>query len=402
MTYNYVVIGGGIAGTNAAFGIRKHDPEGSILIIGDEPFPVYSRVSLGKLVYGAADPEKLMLKSMKQYDEHLVDTQFGKRVTDVDIDHKLLTLSDDSHIGYDKLLIATGGRARQLPIPGVELEGVFSFQTMMDAMRSSHYIEDKKNILVVGGGFIGIEFVDILTRLGKKVTLLVREPWYWSTLLAQPGGELLHDYIQEHVEVLYETEAIAFTGEDGVVTGAELSNGETCDFDAVYAGVGVVCNHDFITSSKLQKNRGILTNEYLQTSIKDVYAVGDIAEYYDVFLKQYTCGGTWVVAAMQGLTVAHNMTHPIQLKPFEMIPSFAPKIPVPVSFVGSCRITPEMRVEVLLYEKEEGRYIQANFVQDRLVGAALIRESALMGRFQTWIKQKMTQEDVMEEMRKIL
>lgn len=400
MTYSYVVIGGGIAGTNAAFGIRKHDPEGSILIIGDEPFPVYSRVSLGKVVYGGADPEKLMLKSGSQYDDALIDTQFGKRVAEIDFEHKLLTLGDGSHIGYEKLLIATGGRSRQLTIPGSDLEGVFSFQNMMDAMRSAHYIQDKERVLVIGGGFIGIEFVDVLTRLGKKVTLLVREPWYWSTFLAQEGGELLNQYISEHVEVLYESEAIAFHGKDGVLTQAELSNGETRDFDAVYAGIGIELNHDFITSKKLQKQRGILTNEYMQTSIKDVYAVGDIAEYYDVFSKQYTCGGTWVVASMQGMTVAHNMTHPIQLKAFEMIPTFAPKIPLPVAFVGQCRLTPEMKVEVI--HNQDGQYIQANFLNNVLVGAAMIRESALMGRFQTWIKQRMSYDEVMEETRKIL
>ncbi len=400
MTYSYVIIGGGIAGTNAAFGIRKHDQEGSILIVGDEPFPVYSRVSLGKIVYGAAEPEKLMLKSSTHYDDALIDTLFGKRVAEVDFEHKLLTLEDESHIGYEKLLIATGGRARKLSIPGADLEGVFSFQTMLDAMKSAHYIQDKEKILVIGGGFIGIEFVDILTKLGKKVTLLVREPWYWSTFVVQEGGELLHKYISENVEVIYETEAIALHGEDGVVTQAELSNGKIQDFDAVYAGIGIEMNHDFIQSRKLQRQRGILTNEYMQTSIKDVYAVGDIAEYYDLLFKQYTCGGTWVVASMQGMTVAHNMTHPIQLKPFEMIPSFAPKIPLPVAFVGQCRMTSEMEIEVLHNQDEQ--YIQANFIDNIVVGAAMIRESALMGRFQTWIKQKMTKDEVMEEMRKIL
>lgn len=391
MTYSYVVIGGGIAGTNAAFTIRKNDPEGSILIIGDEPVPVYSRVSLGKIVYGAAEPEKLILKQYQQYEDQLIDTEFGKRVVDVHFGHKMLELSDGSHVGYEKLLIATGGRARELPVPGADLEGVYNFQSMADAIQGLEYVEDKDNIFVVGGGFIGIEFVDIFARMGKKMTLMVREPWYWSTVLLERGGEILDEYIREHAEVRYESEITEIHG-DSEVSKVTLDDGSEHEAGGVFVGIGLKLNHDFITDETLQKRRGILVNEYMQTSVRDVYAVGDVAEYYDVIQQSYVGAGTWAVASMQGMTVGHNMTHPTQLKKFEFVPSFCPKIPLPVAFVGQSRIGDGLVNEIL--EDSEKRYIQGAFRNDILVGAAILKDSAMMGKMSALIKKQATKEEV--------
>lgn len=385
MTYRYVIIGGGIAGTNAAFSIRKHDPEGGILIIGEEPLPVYSRVNLGSVVSGKQTPDQLILKQEDQYDQAYIDRSFNTRVTHIDHTHRLLETTNQDYVGYEKLLIATGGSARSLPAPGADLPGVFTFQNLAEAARSAQYIANKETVLVVGGGFIGIEFVELLSNLGKNVILVVRESWYWANTVSQEGGEHFHDYLQSRATVLYQTEVKEFHGEHQVES-VTLTNGETYNIGAAYIGIGITLNQDFIPDNLLHINQGILTNEYLQTSARDIYAAGDVAEYFDIRHNIYAPTGSWVIASTQGNLAGHNMTHPISVLPFDMVPSFMPKISLPTAFIGDCR--PQKATETIIIKNTTFKYIQANFRKSKLLGLIVIGDASLMGKGQKLLKEK--------------
>ncbi len=171
--YNYIIIGAGIAGTNGAMAIRKESPEASIVLIGEENYPVYSRVNIGKVVSNAKQPQELLLKTEEQFQQQSIDRIIA-RVNNLNAAEKSITLDNGEVLGYNKVLIATGGRARTLTQAGGDLQGVFSFQTLDDAIEVRDYIQDKEKITIVGGGFIGIEFVELLSNLGKQVTLVVK------------------------------------------------------------------------------------------------------------------------------------------------------------------------------------------------------------------------------------
>ena len=384
---DYVVIGGGIAGTNAAFKIRTLDPEASIRIYSDEPFPVYSRVTLGKYVYGGQNDETIILKKQKLYEEKNIDLVYQEVEDIYPEDHQLSV--EEKRIEYGKLLLATGGSPRPLPLKGLDKKGVSYFQYLKDAKYIQEKAKEAEHIVIIGGGFIGIEFVDILHKMGKTCTLIVRDQWYWQNMIAKEGGEILDKYIKEYADIRYETEVAEVHGDDQIES-VTLSDGDTILCDALFIGIGLVLNTELANKAETQVRRGIVTDEFLETSIPDVYAAGDVAEYFNPVTGRHECGGTWVNASMQGMIAGQNMVKP-KSKPFELLPSFAPKIEVPVSFIGNTRIHDGQEIKVYQEGKE---YTQAHFENGRLVGAVLMYHSAKTGTFMELIKKQVAPEEV--------
>lgn len=384
---DYVVIGGGIAGTNAAFKIRTLAPEASIRIYSDEPHPVYSRVTLGKYVYGGQDDETIILKKQKLYEEKNIELVY-QEVEDLYPEEHQLAVNGE-RIEYGKLLLATGGSPRPLPLEGLDKEGVSYFQYLKDAKYIQEKVKESEHIVIIGGGFIGIEFVDILHKMGKTCTLIVRDQWYWQNMIAKEGGEILDRYIKEYADIKYETEVTEVHGEDHIES-VTLSSGETIPCDALFIGIGLTLNTELANKAKTKVRRGIVTDEFLETSVPGVYAAGDVAEYYNPVTERHECGGTWVNASMQGMVAGQNMVQS-KSKAFELLPSFAPKIEVPVSFIGNTRICDQQEIKVY----QEGReYTQAHFEDGKLVGAVLMYHSAKTGTFMELIKKQVAPEEV--------
>jgi NAD(P)H-nitrite reductase large subunit len=384
---DYVVIGGGIAGTNAAFKIRTLDPEASIRIYSDEPFPVYSRVTLGKYVYGGQNDETIILKKQKLYEEKNIELVYDE-VEDIFPDRHLVAVEGHT-VEYGKLLLATGGSPRPYPLDGCRKEGVSYFQYLKDAKYIQEQIKNAENIIIIGGGFIGIEFVDILHKMGKTCTLIVRDDWYWQNMIAKEGGEILDAYINEYASVKYQTTVDEIHGGEHIES-VKLSNGEVLACDALFIGIGLVLNTQLAAKAGIDVKRGILTDEFLETSTPDVYAAGDIAEYYNPITGKHESGGTWVNASMQGMIAGQNMVSP-KSKAFELLPSFAPKIEVPVSFIGNTRICDKQEIKVY---QEGQEYTQAHFENGKLVGAVLMYHSSKTGTFMELIKKQVAPEEV--------
>lgn len=384
---DYVIIGGGIAGTNAAFKIRTLDPEASIRIYSDEPHPVYSRVTLGKYVYGGQNDETIVLKKQELYKEKNIELVYDE-VEDIFPDRHLIAVEGHT-IKYKKLLLATGGSPRPYPLDGCSKEGVSYFQYLKDAKYIQEHAKHADNIVIIGGGFIGIEFVDILHKMGKTCTLIVRDEWYWQNMIAREGGEILDKYINEYASVQYQTTVDEIHG-DTHIESVTLSSGETIPCDALFIGIGLTLNTELANKAELEVERGIKTNEYLQTSNPDIYAAGDVAQYFNPVTGRHESGGTWVNASMQGMVVGQNMVEP-ESKAFQLLPSFAPKIEVPVSFIGATRIHDGQEVKVY---QEGQEYTQAHFEDGKLVGAVLMYHSAKTGTFMELIKKQVAPEEV--------
>lgn len=389
--YNYIIIGAGIAGTNGAMSIRKEAPEASIVLIGEEQYPVYSRVNIGKVASDAKSPEDLLLKTEEQFQAQNIERIIA-RVENLNAQNKTITLDNGEILSYDKVLVATGGRARRLSQVGSDLKGVFAFQTLDDAIEVRDYIQDKNKITIVGGGFIGIEFVELLSNLGKEVTLIIRDKWYWQGMIDQIGGNILNEYLEKRANIYYESEIKEIRGNQASeISEIELNSGEIIPTEAMCVGIGLELNKDFLPLELC--NRCLKVNQYLQSGDESIFGAGDIVEYYDILQEQYIGSGTWAQASLQGMIAGYNMVHTEAMREFSLIPAYCPKTSLAIAFVGQCRLNPDTMQSVVI--EQGNRYVQVNTnKQGEIIGGVVIGDSAYMGTIRKWIVEKLKLENI--------
>lgn len=391
--YNYIIIGAGIAGSNGAMSIRKEAPEASIVLIGEESYLVYSRVNIGKVASDAKSPEELLLKTEEQFQAQNIE-RIITRVENLNSQNKTITLDNGEILSYDKVLVATGGRARRLSQVGSDLQGVFAFQTLDDAIGVRDYIRDKNKITIVGGGFIGIEFVELLSNLGKEVTLIIRDKWYWKGMIDQIGGNILNEYLEKRATVYYESEIREIRGNQASeISEIELISGEIIPTEAMCVGIGLELNKDFLPLELC--NRCLKVNQYLQSGDESIFGAGDIVEYYDILQEQYIGSGTWAQASLQGMIAGYNMVHPESMKEFSLIPAYCPKTSLAIAFVGQCRLNPDTMQSVVI--EQGNRYVQVNTnKQGEIIGGVVIGDSAYMATIRKWIVEKLKVDEIIK------
>lgn len=389
--YNYIIIGAGIAGSNGAMSIRKEAPEASIVLIGEEQYPVYSRVNIGKVASDAKSPEELLLKTEEQFQAQNIE-RIITRVKNLNAQNKTITLDNGEILSYDKVLVATGGRARRLSQVGSDLKGVFAFQTLDDAIGVRDYIRDKNKITIVGGGFIGIEFVELLSNLGKEVTLIIRDKWYWQGMIDQIGGNILNEYLEKRANIYYESEIKEIRGNQASeISEIELNSGEIIPTEAMCVGIGLELNKDFLPLELC--NRCLKVNQYLQSGDESIFGAGDIVEYYDILQEQYIGSGTWAQASLQGMIAGYNMVHTEAMREFSLIPAYCPKTSLAIAFVGQCRLNPDTMQSVVI--EQGNRYVQVNTnKQGEIIGGVVIGDSAYMATIRKWVVEKLKLENI--------
>ena len=298
---NYVVVGNGIAGTTAAENIRKQDMEGSITIVTEEDVPFYYRIRLNEYLSGDMTEEELIGKGEEWYRGHNITLKLNTRVSGAVPGEKILFTTDNERIGYDRLLLATGSHSFIPPIKGSDKKGVFALRSVQDARDISSWAVEVEDIVLIGGGLLGLEAGNALRRLGKKVTVVEFFPRLLPRQLDVDGAGRLQK-IMEGMGFSFrlgaKTEAIA--GANGV-DGVQLEGGETLPARMVIISAGVRPNMELAKDLGLEHDKGIKVNERLLTSSPHIYAAGDVAEYHGM---PY---GIWPAAMEQGKIAGTNM-----------------------------------------------------------------------------------------------
>ena len=391
-TYKYVIIGGGIAGQRAGDGIRKVDTEGSIALVAGERHPPYERPPLSKgYLRGEQGLDKVYLKEDAYYAQNEIDVISGVRAEGIDAATRSVMLEGGTVLGYEKLLLATGGRAWRLPIPGNDLQGVFTLRTVEDANAIREAAEAGQRALVVGGSFIGSEVTASLAQLGLSVTMVFPEARPLERVVPEELSTFLRaDYETHGVRIIPGTKARRLEG-GGKVERAGLDDGDTLEADLVVMGVGIRLNTQLARDGGLElgEKDAVVVDEYLRTSDPSVYAAGDIAAWPDPTFSRQLRVEHWDVARRQGLRAGRNMAG--EEKPYTALPYFFSDL-FDLSFEVWGDLTAWDRT-VLRGSLEQGSFAFYYFDQGRMVGVlAAGRPDEERGSMQALVRARLAHE----------
>lgn len=371
MSKHLVILGGGIAGTTAAEELRKRDPEAAITIIEAEAHPCYSRVLLPHYLKGKIPREKVFLRSFESYAKQNIELLANTRAEEIDVVNRFVRISDGRELPFDQLLLATGGELNLAPEDRrgvVYLRGVDDADHILSLSREvAMKPEGQRHAVVLGGGFIGLEFMNYFAHLGLPTTVLMRGSGFWSSVLSSSSQQLLVDHARKHgVVVKTQVKAIALEGDRQLES--VVVDGEALPADILGVGIGIRPDRELFERAGIELGRGIRVDERLASNRDGVFAAGDAAEFFDVIVGRHVVYGNWMNAQMQGRAVAGSMMG--DEKPFSLVSSYATELlGLHVVFIGDADPKAADRVDV---RESHAGVTERFYRQGKLVGAALV------------------------------
>jgi NADPH-dependent 2,4-dienoyl-CoA reductase/sulfur reductase-like enzyme len=316
--YRYLIIGGGMTADAAMQGIRQVDPQGSIGLFSAEANPPYRRPPLSKALWKGKSFEMVWLKMP----EAALETHLGTRITALDLHAKTVRDERDQTYSYEKLLLATGGRPRRLPFGDGKL---IYYRTVDDYQRLRGYTGQGKRFAILGGGFIGSEVAAALAMNHEHVTMVFPDRGIGSRLFpADLAGFINEYYRQKGVEVLSGAlvSGVEMSGEQLLL---KLDKGEALHADYVVAGLGILPDTDLASSAGLKVENGVVVDDYLHASHADVFAAGDVANFYNPVLDARLRVEHEDNALTMGNAAGVNMAREVasqDLQPYHHLPFF--------------------------------------------------------------------------------
>lgn len=367
---DYLIIGGGIAGTTAAEEIRTHDSSASVAIITKEPDRLYSRVRLPHYLRNENNFESLYVRTPESYQQKNIGLITDQEVVRLETDKKQVTTKDGQIFIYEKLLLASGGKVNELQVPKANLPEILSMHTLVDVKKARQIIDQSSRAVVYGSGFIAVEFAQTFVTNQIETTLIMREGTIWEKILGQKLGQVIEAILKtKGIRVIPETEITEFIG-GAKLEAVKTNSGQILPTDTVGLGIGISRELAYLNNSDVATKKGVVTNEYLETSVPNIWAAGDIAEFYDPNFKRYHLLGNWANASSQGRTAGLNLVGKKSV--FETNSLYSINIfDNNLTFLGDLEMdeNTEILVRGSLEDKKLGRFF---FRNDCLVGAALI------------------------------
>ncbi len=307
--HDYLIVGAGLAGASAAQAIRELDADGSVLMLGAEPLPPYHRPPLSKgLWLGKENPDGIFVKTAEQWQAFGVTLRLGDAVTALDADSRHITTASGAHIGFGKLLLATGGTPRSLAAPPVLAGRIHGLRTLADYHRLRSLAHDGAQVLIVGANFIGAEMACALAaQPGVRVSMIFPGTAPLARILPPSLTQVLAERYRAHGVCLYGGDRVAefSPGQRGIT--ARTERGVDIEADWVLAGVGLDLTLALAQSAGLAVDNGVRVNARLQTSHDDIYAAGDIVNYPDPVWGEVIRTEHWDHAQASGRTAGRNM-----------------------------------------------------------------------------------------------
>ncbi len=310
----YLIVGNSAAGVTAAETLRRLQKRAEIVIVSDENEHAYSRCLLPDYLSGERSREKLRYRGNDFYSRNRIEVMLGQRVDAVEPNRQQVILADGRHIAYDKLLLATGASSFRPPIPGLTNVSAFGLRTLDDARNILEAAKTANHVVIIGGGFVGLEAAYGLRRRGLAVTVVEMASRILPLQLDEYAAAMIANDLQREGVKL-----ITGTGVEEIETPSiwaklrqspkqvSLTNGENLNADLVIIATGTRTNVGPVIETNIQLGRGILVNNYLETNVSGVFAAGDVAETRDVVTGQIGLSPIWPNAVLQGRFAAYNM-----------------------------------------------------------------------------------------------
>ncbi|PWK61772.1 FAD-dependent oxidoreductase [Aminobacter sp. AP02] len=275
-----IIVGAGHAGSQAAVSLRQEGYLGEIILIDDEADIPYHKPPLSKAYLKAPDASSLVLRPEAVYRDNSIELLLGAHVSTICVDDRKLALSDGRQIGWTDLILATGARARIPDLVGVGARGVVSLRSIADARLIRDMMAGIDNVVIVGGGFIGMEMAHSCSVLGKKVTLIEAAP----RVLGRSVAEVVSTHVKARsraagIDVFTGVQVAAFEEKDGRIEAVRTVDGRRFEAEMVVLGVGAVPNVELAIEAGLAVDNGIVVDSHLRSSAPHVYAIGDCAIY---------------------------------------------------------------------------------------------------------------------------
>jgi len=289
-SYDVVIVGAGHGGAQAAVALRQQKFAGTIAVIGDEPELPYERPPLSKdYLAGDKSFERILIRQPAFWDERNVTMLLGSAVTRVDPEARIVETAAGEVIGYGKLIWATGGSPRKLTCDGHSLRGVHAVRTRADVDQLIRELPQVSRVVVVGGGYIGLEAAAVLTKFGKHVTVLEAQ----DRVLARVAGEPLSRFYEaEHrahgVDLHLSVGVACIEEKDGAACGVRLANGAILPCDMVIVGIGVIPAVEPLLTAGAEGGNGVAVDSQCRTSLADIFAIGDCAAHANRFAEGAT------------------------------------------------------------------------------------------------------------------
>jgi NADPH-dependent 2,4-dienoyl-CoA reductase/sulfur reductase-like enzyme len=320
--FDYLILGGGVVAGYAAQELAEQKRKGAnvAIISADQALP-YERPPLSKAyLAGEKETQDILINDPDFYSENGIEVFLETRIGKVDLDKKKLVAANGQEFSYGKLLIATGSQVRKLDVPGADDEAVFYLRWLDNAQAIRQRATESQRAVVVGGGLIGLETAAVLAQEGVAVTMAFPEAYLMERLFTPEMGDFFHCYYSERgVTILPRSTVVGFDRRDGELV-VKLKSGDSLHTDVAIVGIGAQPAVELFTDTAIKTDDGIVVNEFLETSVPDVYAAGDVVRYKDRIFDTYRRVEHWDNAMAQGIHAAQVMTG--ERQPFEQVPYF--------------------------------------------------------------------------------
>lgn len=307
MPHHHVIIGSGIAGLVAAETLRKEDTKATITMISEEPHDFYSRPGLAYYLRGDFPEKQLSIRSREDINAIKVQRINGV-VERLAWQNHEVHLSDGQRVRYDRVLLATGALAVPPSFPGSELQGIVKLDGLDDCRKILQLAKRGQPAVVIGGGITALELAEGLNARGMNVHFFLRSARYWGDVLDETESKIVMERLRhEGITILTQTQIAAAVGKNGKVDAVQTQAGAHVPCSVLAVAIGVRPRVDLAKKAGLTINKGVIVNEYLETSAPDVYAAGDVAEYRDPVTGAGVLDVLWPTAIDQAKVAGANM-----------------------------------------------------------------------------------------------
>ncbi|OGP75749.1 MAG: hypothetical protein A2V86_11375 [Deltaproteobacteria bacterium RBG_16_49_23] len=388
----YIIIGGSAAGISAVEAIRSIDQTSSIELFSGEGTPFYSRVLLSYYIAGAITKEELHFRPLEFFADNKVNAHLGQRVSQVLPESKSIRMGDGREYPFDRLLIASGSSPKIMEVPGKDKKGVVVMRNIDHAQEIVNRVEEMKTACVLGGGLIGLRTGYALSVRGVKVKIIVKSSHVLSQMLDQESAEMIQGTMRQHgVDIRTGRDAVEIVGKESV-EGIILDDGERINCQLVVIGKGVQPNVDFLSSTQIKVNEGIVADETMMTSVPDIYVAGDVAETYDLTTGRTSVNAIWPCAFEQGRVAGLNMAGKKAKYEGSFRMNSLDFYGLPVISMGITRIDGNGFQQ--FQKKTENTYRKLVLRDGRIVGAILVGQVQKAGILATLLKKRVNVSDI--------